>query len=262
MKFIRPTGRNALGHRFRIPTRLLVFATLAGLFASPANALPSYARQTGADCRACHVGSFGPQLTRFGQQFKLGGYTESDENGVKIPLSAMAVANWTRTAKANPDHPENFNNNNAALQEASLFLAGRLTDHICTFAQGTFSGIEKKSALDQMDIRYADTLKLGESEGVVGLSFNNNPAFADPFNILGQWRFPYTSSDLGFGNGPSPLVESLGGSVLGLNAYTLWNKNFYAELGAYNTPSINTLNALNATDAGKFSGVGTYGRVA
>ena len=263
MKFIRPAGRNALGHWLRIPTALLAIATLAGLFASPANALPSYARQTGADCASCHAGSFGPQLTPYGQQFKLSGYTDSDEKGVKIPLSAMAVANWTRTSKSNPDHPENFNdNNNAALQEASLFLAGRLTDHIGTFVQGTYSGVEKKSSLDQMDIRYAQTLKLGESEGIVGLSFNNNPTLTDSFNTLGQWRFPYTSSDFGLGYGPSPLVESLGGSVLGLNAYTLWDKNFYAELGAYNTPSTSTLNALNAPDAGKFSGVGTYGRLA
>lgn len=263
MKSIRQAGLGMSGHWLRLSTAILALTTLAGLLASPAQALPSYARQTGADCASCHVGSFGPQLTPYGQQFKLGGYTDSDEKGIKIPLSAMAVANWTRTSKANPDHPENFNdNNNAALQEASLFLAGRLTDNIGTFVQGTYSGIEKKSSLDQMDIRFARTLKLGETEGVVGLSFNNNPTLTDPFNTIGQWRFPYTSSDFGFGFGPSPLVESLAGSVLGLNAYTLLDKNLYAELGLYNTPSTGTLSALNATDVGKFSGVGTWWRLA
>src|ERR1700746_479530 len=38
-----------------------------------ANAVPSYARQTGQECIACHV-SF-PELTPYGRYFKLTGYT-------------------------------------------------------------------------------------------------------------------------------------------------------------------------------------------
>ena len=40
---------------------------------NPASALPSFARQTGQPCGACHVDF--PGLTPFGRQFKLGGYT-------------------------------------------------------------------------------------------------------------------------------------------------------------------------------------------
>jgi hypothetical protein len=39
----------------------------------PAQALPSYARQSGQQCAACHDGF--PQLTPYGRQFKLNGYT-------------------------------------------------------------------------------------------------------------------------------------------------------------------------------------------
>ena len=39
----------------------------------PARALPSFARQTGQPCGACHTDF--PALTPFGREFKLGGYT-------------------------------------------------------------------------------------------------------------------------------------------------------------------------------------------
>ena len=41
--------------------------------ARPVQALPSYARQTGQQCAACHNGF--PELTPYGRQFKLNGYT-------------------------------------------------------------------------------------------------------------------------------------------------------------------------------------------
>jgi hypothetical protein len=246
-------------------TMLLAFAALASIFNTTAHAVPSYARQTGAECASCHIGGYGPQLTPYGIQFKLGGYTDTDGKGGKIPLSAMAVFNWTRSAKDNPNPDPALHaqaNNNGGLQEASVFLAGRLTDQIGTFIQSTYSGYERKSNLDQMDIRYARSLTLGGQEGIVGLSLNSNPTLTDPFNAIGQWRFPYTESDFGFGSGPAPLAEHLGGSVMGLNAYTLWDKNFYAELGAYNTLSTKGLSMINADDQGKFKGIGTYWRLA
>ncbi|SBT06972.1 Cytochrome c1 protein [Candidatus Accumulibacter aalborgensis] len=251
-------------------TALLASVLLATTFSTTAQAVPSYARQTGSECAACHIGSFGPQLTPYGIRFKVGGYTDTDGKDGKVPISAMAVANWTRSTKDLPEAPAHFStNNNAAVQEVSLFLAGRLTDHIGTFIQGTYSGVDRKSFLDQVDIRYASTLNLGEQEGVVGISLNNNPTLTDPFNTLAQWRFPYTASDFGFGTGAAPLVENLGGSVVGINAYTLWDKNFYAELGVYRALSGNTVNKINTSqvatatiDPGKFSGVGTYWRLA
>lgn len=249
-----------------VATGVLLAVTLN----TPAEAVPSYARQTGSDCAACHVGGFGPQLTPYGVKFKLGAYTDTDGKDGKVPLSAMAVMNWTRTAKNLPEAPAHFNsNNNSAVQEVSAFLAGRLTDSVGTFVQVTYSGVDRVTSLDQLDLRYARPLKIGDKEGVFGVSFNNNPTLTDPFNTLGQWRFPYTASDFGFGTGASPLVESLAGSVLGLNAYTLWDNNFYAELGLYNSVSKSTANKLNnsqvavgAIDPGKFSGPGTYWRLA
>lgn len=235
------------------------------LSASMAQALPSYARQTGSDCASCHVGGFGPQLTPYGIKFKIGGYTDSDGKDGKVPLSAMLVANYTRTAKnaAEGDKIEHFDtNNNAAIQETSLFLAGRLSENIGTFIQSTYSGVDRKWALDQVDVRFVRNLQLAGKETTIGLSLNSNPTLTDPFNTLGQWRFPYTSSDFNGGFGPSPLVESLAGGVIGANAYGFFDNSIYAELGLYQTLSKTGLNMINAGDAGKFKGVGTYGRVA
>ena len=52
--------------------------------ASPARALPSFARQTGQPCGTCHT-SF-PGLTPFGRRFKLLGYTTGGGLGSRFNL--------------------------------------------------------------------------------------------------------------------------------------------------------------------------------
>ena len=45
------------------------------LFSGVAEALPSFSRQTGEACTECHTQAFGPNLTPYGRDFKLQGYT-------------------------------------------------------------------------------------------------------------------------------------------------------------------------------------------
>ena len=63
----------------RIAASLFVAALL---FSIPraAHAVPSYARQTGLACEACHT--VFPQLTPFGRSFKASGYTLFNTNKV------------------------------------------------------------------------------------------------------------------------------------------------------------------------------------
>ena len=61
----------------------LLLATLA----PNANAVPAYAQQTHMTCSACHVGAFGPQLTPFGRQFKLLGYSLKIGSGLTPKVS-------------------------------------------------------------------------------------------------------------------------------------------------------------------------------
>jgi len=249
--------------KLQIVRKILGAVALFGLSATVAHAVPSYARQTGSDCASCHVGSYGPQLTPYGIKFKLGGYTDSDGQEGKIPLSAMTSFGITQTGKAPADGSQHKTNSTS--METSVFLAGRLTDNIGIFSQATTAYNERTVSLDLLDLRYARTLKLGDGEATVGLSLNNNPTLGDPFNTLSQWRFPYiTSSKFGVGVGAfSPMVENLAAAVYGLNAYSMINNSIYVEGGLYNTPSRPDLVGVNGNlDIGKFKRLGYYGRVA
>jgi hypothetical protein len=269
MSILNALSRNTLRHGgFQRAAALIGGGVVLALSMSTANAVPSYARQTGSECTACHVGGFGPQLTPYGIRFKIGGYTDTDGKAGKIPLSAMMVVNASHTAKDVPqaDRIAHFGtNDNVAMQEASVFVAGRFSDNIGSFSQVTYSGVDRKAVIDQVDLRYARAVKLGEKEMTVGVSLNSNPTLTDPFNTMGQWRFPYTASDFNPGFGPAaPMVESLGSAVMGLNAYAFYDDSIYAELGLYTNLSKNSLRIFNTADAdpGKFKGAGTYGRLA
>lgn len=229
---------NRIGTRSGV--RLKVAALAALLAASQAHALPSFARQTGMDCAGCHIGAFGPQLTPAGIKFKLGGYTDSDGQEGKLPLSGMVVASWTNTKADNPDHEPGLKaNNNLKMDEASIFLAGRLTEHMGAFVQATYDGVGKKTALDQTDLRYARSVEIGGKDAIVGLSVNNNPGVQDPFNTMPVWGFPYVSSPAGSGaGGAATLINGgLEGRVLGTSIYTFFDNAYYAELGSYRSMS-------------------------
>lgn len=248
-----------------------LLAALGLLAAAPAaHAVPSFARQTGADCAACHVGAFGPQLTPYGIKFKIGGYTETDGKGGKVPLSAMLVSSYTQTAKNLPEKPADnvsVNRNFNPVDEASLFLAGRLSDKIGAFIQATYSGIDHSTALDQMDIRAAHTTEVAGKETVFGLSVHNNPGVQDPFNSTTIWGFPYTSSALGFGmGGAGTLINGgLEQRVTGVSAYTFWNNMVYAELGTYRSLPVTMQSKFGlgkADDIGRVGSGTVYWRLA
>ncbi|TAK95720.1 MAG: cytochrome C [Aquabacterium sp.] len=229
-----------MSKRFSL-ARQVLWASLplvAALFADQAQAVPSYARQTGQDCAACHIGAFGPQLTPFGIKFKLGGYVDSDGKGGKIPLSAMVVADYSRYKPQDPDTGTfGDKETKSGIAEASVFLAGKLTDHIGSFVQVTNSGIDHTTSFDQMDLRVTTNLNMGDKEALVGVSVNNNPTVQDPFNTLSTWGFPYTGSDRLSYPGSELASGSLEHRVIGVNAYTLIDDSIYAELGLYNTLS-------------------------
>lgn len=246
-----------------VPGVLLFGTALA--FHRPAEAVPAFAQQTGRDCAACHVGGFGPQLTPFGREFKLGGYTLRLQKS--IPLSVMAVASYVHTKRAQDEPPteDAKTNNNASFDEGSVFLAGGIGSHVGGFAQVTYSGADEAVAWDNMDLRIVNTGKLGGKDIVYGLTINNNPTIEDPWNTLPGWGYPYTDSDYAPGPDAAPLVAGgLGQAVLGMTAYAWFNSKFYLEAGGFSTPSRGTLDFLGADpdDPGKIHGLAPYGRTA
>ncbi len=244
----------------RILARLSWLA-LPLIMASNAHALPSYARQTGEECAACHIGSYGPQLTPHGIAFKLTGY--SDGNGKStIPLSGMVVATFAHTSKDQTSEPTKFTsvNDNALFQEVSAFVAGKFSDHIGSFIQATYSGAEHRLSLDNVDVRYASTLK---NNSIVGVSINNNPGLQDPFNTLPAWRFPYVSTELVPGAIAAPILDgALSGQVVGATAYAFLNNSFYAEAGLYHALANSVLNNVHVANDNKLTGSAPYLRLA
>ncbi|MEO6147078.1 MAG: hypothetical protein ABIT70_08515, partial [Sulfuriferula sp.] len=66
----QPAENCGLGTVARLGTALLL-----AFIAVKAHAVPSFARQTGQNCVACHAGGQFPELTPYGRLFKLTGYT-------------------------------------------------------------------------------------------------------------------------------------------------------------------------------------------
>src|SRR5476651_1033906 len=103
-------------HRFAL---MLV----AGFVLAPltCQAVPSFARQTGLQCIACHT-EF-PELTSFGRQFKLTGYTLSTGQTDLPPIAFMLLPSFTNTQQGQAGGAATrFNdNNNIAMTQMSMF---------------------------------------------------------------------------------------------------------------------------------------------
>lgn len=243
---------------------IVLLTIIALAWVGPAAAVPSYARQTGQACAACHVGAFGPQLNGFGRQFKLLGYTLSNGKAGALPVSAMLVESYAHTSKALSENagPYDGRNNNAALQQLSLFVAGKLTTHIGMFSQITYSDIDRKVAMDNFDIRYAKPFTRGKHSGIFGVSVNNNPGVSDVRHTLAAWRFPFISSEFTPGPIAGPLIDGgLGQQVIGADAYVALDSKLYASLGLYRTMSRSLLSDLNVDYGGRIRGAAPYWRV-
>lgn len=246
-----------------VPGVLLFGTALA--FHRPAQAVPAFAEQTGRNCAACHVGGFGPQLTQFGREFKLGGYTLRLHPS--IPLSAMAVGSYVHTKKAQEEPPsdDSKTNNNTSFDQGSVFIAGGIGQHLGGFAQITYSGIDKAWTWDNLDLRVVNTGKIGGKDMVYGLTLNNNPTITDGWNTLAGWGYPYTGSDYAPSPDISPLIDgAFAQEALGLTGYTWIDSKFYLEAGGYSTPSRGTLRFVGADpdNPGEIHGIAPYGRVA
>lgn len=250
----------------------LAFAAIALLsFQRPAQAVPSFASQTGQACTACHIGAFGPQLTAYGRAFKIGGYTLEGGEGLaaKVPLAAFVQTSFTHTKAAQPGGaaPGWAGNDNASVDAVSVFVAGRINDYAGALIQGTYAGIGKTTFLDNSDIRVTTPIDIGDTNLRIGLSVNNGPTVQDPFNSSMVWGPPYQGSALA----PSPAYEpflmgSFLGQVLGVTAYAWYDNAAYAEFGFYRTLSDKLAKTLgtygNPYNPGSMASFSPYGRLA
>ena len=232
-------------------TRLLgAAALLLTLLPPAAQALPTFARQTGQNCVACHTGGQFPELTPYGRLFKMTGYTIGERT---LPFAIMGVASMANvadtsksdTARAgtptNDSSSDFYKNGEPILATGSLFIAGKVTDNIGAFLQVThdpynYSG---HTVADNMDLRFADRLIDKQSDLIYGISLNNNPSVVDPWNTAPAWMQYVPGATPGshqFLDGTTSYPGlAAGPNIAGISAYAYWNQTLYGELGFYST---------------------------
>jgi hypothetical protein len=255
-------------HRHRVYAACGIALCLSIARPPAAHAVPAFAGQTGQPCTACHVGAFGPELTPFGRAFKIGGYTLQGGTGTlaHLPLAAFVQTSFTTTSKSQgePAAPHFAANNNAAIDQVSLFLAGRINDHAGAFVQATYDGIGHAFALDNTDIRLTTAATIDTHAAILGLSLNNGPMIQDPYNTTYAWNYPFFGSSLA----PTPAASTilggpLLGNTLGLTATAYIDDHIYAEAGAYDTQAPGLLARLGESyGPGNLTGPAPYVRLA
>jgi hypothetical protein len=234
--------------------------------------IPSFARQTGLACSACHYQFLA--LTPFGRKFKLEGYTlanrapitETDStNGGRLGLnpasmvSAMATAGLTHTQDPLPD----AQNDAVALpQELSVFLAGRISPKIGLFSQLTYGGADGGIGIDNLDFRFASKTTIGGGPEVVyGVTLHNNPTIQDLWNTTPGWGFPFIGSEGAPSGAAGALIDGgLEQNVLGLGTYALVGNLVYGEVTVYRSAFQGATAPSDAT--GGIHGVAPYWRLA
>jgi hypothetical protein len=287
--------KRANEHAYPRITALGVLFVLA-LYASAAQAVPSFARQTGMACAACHT--VYPELTPFGREFKLNGYVTDNLKQIKgvtmerretlslnslPPLSVMLQVSYTHTATALPD-----SGITGALakdgeilfpQQVSFFYAGKIADNLGAFMQLTYDGAEDHFGLDNTDIRYARYFLLEGGEGdsaaqdavaskhsvLFGVTLNNNPTVQDPWNTTAAWGFPYSGSSVAPSPNASTKIDSgtagIGQNAAGIGAYVWLDHAFYAELSAYSAAKTGGAHPLDSTQGAVMKGLAPYWRL-
>jgi hypothetical protein len=231
------------------------------------------------------VGAFGPQLKPFGRQFKLNGYTLDDGQDHLPPLSAMLQTSYTHldsgghprstaTGVGNSAcaacHPGAFGGGNVAkdtvaADDVSLFLAGKLTDHIGTFAEVSLNGVSNSIHWDNVDTRYANDAIFFDKDLIYGVTLNNNPSVQDVWNSSPVWSFPFAQSLFAPAPGAATLIDGLlAQTVYGGGVYLQWNDLLYIEADGYHDVGTDARRTLGepATGQNMLSGWNPYWRVA
>lgn len=261
--------------------RTIVLSVVAGMlalggFAPRAHALPSYARQTGLPCTGCHTTP--PELNDAGRQFKLLGYVNRAANRDLISaassqryapmnvLQVLPLGAWFETSfdSTKAAQPGTQNGNFEFPQDVSLFLAGAWGDHLGSFLQVTYDAQADHFGMDNTDIRYANTAKVGGKDFVYGITLNNNPTLEDLWNDTPAWGYPFIASDSAPTPAAAPIINGLlAEDVAGIGGYAMWDKHLYGDLTVYRSDHIGSSQPTNGQGASyNIRGVAPYWRAA
>jgi hypothetical protein len=261
---------------------LAVTAALGAMllgFTPSAHAVPSFARQTGMACAACHT-TF-PELTEFGRAFKMNGYVltgmQQIESGqtattpLKLneipPLSAMFMTSVSEMSKSLHDPSDGSKTQNGTVefpQQLSFFFAGELSEHMGVFSQITYTHASDHFTVDNTDFRYTTHGKFGSADAIYGMTINNNPTVEDVYQGTPAWGFPFINSPVTPKSiGTTQIDGTLAQNVAGIGGYTFIDNHYYAGVTLYRsehaavTPPYGFSNATN-----NIEGLAPYWRLA
>jgi hypothetical protein len=166
----------------------------------------------------------------------------------------MAIIGYTHTQAPLPPPTDPFKpNDNVVVSPFSVFYGGAITEHIGAFAQVTHNAPPPGGfpdpfghtwTWDNVDLRYANTAKLGGRDDIYGITANNNPTVQDVWNTTPAWTFPYASS-----TAPTPgtkvLIDATFAAHLGgVGGYVFVNDMLYLEATGYSTLNFREQNSL------------------
>lgn len=247
----------------------LCIAALA-LSSAPALAIPSFTRQTGLSCSTCHT--VFPELTVFGRQFKLQGYTlgtqlEDKPLPYSLPVSVgLQVANTTvadRSKGADPeeDFPEA---NKTIVQQVAFYYGGKIAGKVGAMAQYNWDGIEKHWGAEMADIRYADQAKPAGKDLLWGVSVANSPTMPDLWTTTPLWSFPHLDTAGILPMNTSLLDMTLMNQVGVVTLYGFYDSQFYGAAGVMSNGKKGAFRVLNLGDeiATAVDGTAPYLRLA
>ena|SRR5271166_1591375 len=230
------------------------------LLSTPAQAVPSFARQTGLACEVCHT--IPPELTPFGRRFRLNAYTLTtrpplvsdiddhkrntvfltDLPGMSILLQAT-YDHWNRPLPDSLVPGANSQSDTFQFpQQFSIMYGGAVSDHVGAWLQMTYLQNAGNIGIDNNDVRYSD--HTDNNDWLWGVTLNNNPSFQDVWNTGQAYGIPYfpvqslysaTPPGLGFTGPSSPKFTQFAGNAAGLGAYVWYKDSLYLELSEYHS---------------------------
>lgn len=242
-----------LGHRRGRTFFVLVLVGMWVLcYLSEAQAVPSFARQTGFSCTNCHT--VYPELTPMGRTFKLTGYTFSkDREPYQLtppPVTAEAQISFTNLNRSIPGRMTfaglRGNDNINFPQLLNFYYAGQVLGPVGAFVQTSYLDLNRHFILSKADGRLATTFFPGGKDLILGITYNNYPTLQDAWNTTPAFSFPYLRSFMA----PAPAIAVLEGSLAtqtgGLGGYFRWNNLLYGELTFYRTAADSYTQPLSA----------------
>ena len=225
-----------------------------------ADAVPSFARQTGYYCSTCHTAQ--PELTPFGRQFKLNGYTQggtrcgdirkisgnsmSDPEWSGANLSMWMLPSFNELREGSACFPASLPylpaNNILDFSDASVFFNGQLYCNLGIFSQFSYSSTGSPQGTGQIfwdntELRYSRQIQGSRKRRRLGCYRQQQPRAC-------------RTSGIPFLHGPFPgcprhsvqfLPDAPGTMIEGqfaqrsysAGAYVWVNNMFYAELSGY-----------------------------